>query len=410
MRPGRAADIWCWLTSRTRFELGAILLWGLALLFVNIRAYAWPEVRTVYPIFSASARLWWSGEDLYFPDRPADVAAGYRYGPAFTVLLTPFGLLPDALGGVVWRLFSVAAVFGALAWLARSVLPMPLSRDQFACLALLTLPLTLQSLNNGQSNLIIIAALMGCVAAVKEERWNIACALMAIAFACKIYPLALGMLLALLYPRQLGWRMALTAAATLLAPFLLQHPDYVADQYQKWIVLLETDDRTTASPTCKLRDLWLLIDLYGLPISRSVYAVLQILGGAGIAGLLWWRQRQGWSDRPLLTSCLALSVLWMLLLGPAVESSTFVLLAPSLGFSLLEASARTSRWRKLLLVSSAGFFLAAILLGAIANTGKLHFLSIHPWATLLYGAFLLTEPSAIARAAGQPACVFRAAA
>ena len=42
---------------------------------------------------------------------------------------------------------------------------------------------------------------------------------MALAFVCKVYPLALGMLLILLYPRQLLWRMALvTAAAPVWGP------------------------------------------------------------------------------------------------------------------------------------------------------------------------------------------------
>jgi hypothetical protein len=140
------------------------------------------------------------------------------------------------------------------------------------------------------------------------------------------------------------------------------------------------------------RDLWLLIDLYGVPISRRLYTVLQILGGLGVAALCWHRQRQGWPRQALLTSTLGLAVAWMMVLGPVVESSTFLLLAPSLAFSVLAAvHERRWNWRTWLLAGSAGLFILAALLGGIANTARLHVIGLHPWASLLYFAYLGTE-------------------
>ncbi len=196
----------------------AIITWSAVFLVVSVRMFIEPDNKTVYPIFSASARLWWSGIDTYEPGRPADVQNGYRYGPTFAIAVTPFAIFPDAVGGVVWRLFNLAALLGALGWFARAVLPAKLTTRLYAGLLLLVLPLALTSINNGQANLVVIACMIGAVAAVAQERWNLATALLTAAFVMKLYPLALGMMLMLLYPRRLAWRIPLAALASFLLP------------------------------------------------------------------------------------------------------------------------------------------------------------------------------------------------
>lgn len=382
-----------WWFSRTRWEQTALAVWAIVLLVVCTRAFVQPNNRTVYPIFSDSARLWWNTDELYEPHRPDNVWPGYRYSPTFAILFSPFAIVPDAIGGILWRVLSAAFFIGSLAWLARSVLPGGLSRDQFALLTLICLPLSVQSLNNGQANVVVIASMMATVASLREKHWNFATAMLTVAFICKVYPIAFAMLLIVLYPRQLLWRTSLAILASLIFPFMVQHWDYVLDQNKKWIELLLADDRTAADDRNKHRDLWLLIDIYHLPVSRFAYRIIQMAGGAGIAALLWVRQRQGWEEKSLLTSALGLGVCWILVLGPVVESSTFQLLAPSLAWSLL-ASLRESTWppRRWLLTGSGLLFILAAGLGSFGNTADLHILGIHPMASSLYFSYLLTEP------------------
>ena len=391
-----------WLDSRTRWEKVALVVWSIVLLFVSARVFISPEAKTVYPIFSSSGRLWWSGTDLYEPDRPKSVQDGYRYSPTFAILMAPFAALPDSLGGVAWRLVSVGALVGSLLWLVRCVLPAILTRDQFAWLLLLTLPLSLQSVNNGQANVIVIACMVAAVAAVKLARWNLASLLITLAFVCKVYPLALGMLLVVLYPRQLLWRLPLALAASLLLPFLCQNPAYVVDQYEKWFSLLRHDDRSWIAMEQTYRDLWLLIRLYVPHLNqqdhqhyRHIYMVFQVLTGAGIAVLCWQRQRAGWPVKALLTGTLGLAAAWMMLLGPATESSSFVLLAPSLAWSVVE-SLQAAEWRRRrgLLSASCALFAVAVLMGGFSSAVKIHALGVHSWASLFYFIYLLTEKRA----------------
>ncbi len=383
-----------WFVPGSRWEKAAFLCWGAILLFVGVRVFIQPQQKTVYPIFSKSAQLWWGGGDLYQLDAPRDTKRGFRYGPSFAILATPFAFFPDAIGGNLWRLFNAVAFLAALAWLARTVLPGQMSAKQYAWLLLLVLPLSLQSMNNGQANLVVIAAMLGMVAAVKEERWNLASVLMAIAFIIKIYPLALGLVLLLLYPRQLSWRLPLAVLASLLLPFACQDPHYVVEQYQHWFALLHKEDRSRIHLEHMYRDLWLLIYVYDIPLSRTFYQIVQVAAGAGVAVLCWHRQRSGWSASALLTSTLALTTAWMMLLGPATESSSFALLAPSLAWSVVEAlRTPAQRDRRLLLWGSCAFFGLAVFLGAFANTVLVHGMGVHSWGSLLYFVYLLKVPT-----------------
>jgi Glycosyltransferase family 87 len=385
------AALHSWFGTSGRLERTAIIVWCAVLLVVSVRVFVSPDTKTVYPIFSASARLWWAGIDTYEPGRPTDVQNGYRYAPTCSAAFTPFAVFPDSVGGILWRLFNVGALLGALGWFARSVLPMKLTTRHYAGLALLILPMGLQSISNGQANLVVIACMIGGIAAVAQERWNLASALLAGAFVLKLYPLALGMILMLLYPRRLAWRIPLAAVLSLLAAFLFQHPAYVIDQYQKWIVVLQHDERGPMENM--YRDLWLLIYLYGLPISREAYLLGQAAGGALVAFVCWRRQRLGWPTPALLTSTLALATAWMMLLGPATESSSFILLAPSFGWSILQAIMEPPRdRRRLLLWGSIACFAAAIFLGAFMATVRVHSLGVHVWGSLFYFVYLLTEP------------------
>jgi hypothetical protein len=376
----------------TKWENIAWITWIAILLFICLRSFVMPNSKTVYPTWSSTSQLWWSQGELYGPNRPAAVQSGFRYSPTFPILISPFAWFPDAVGGVLWRCTCTVLFAAAAGWWVRAVLPVTLSRDQTAQLFLLLLPLSIQSMSNGQANVPVVTLLLATVAAVMEKRWNWASLFVALAFACKIYPLALGLVLLLLYPRQLGWRIPVALLAILGFPFLTQQPDYVLDQYQKWIVCLKGDDRSSITWDQMYRDLWMLIRAVNAPISRPVYEVLQVLGGVAVAALCWFRQRSGWPEKQSLNGTLALVTAWMMLLGPATESCTFILMAPSLAWYFLEVL-RDPRltWRRGLLFASGGLFFFSALVGGSPKALEWHSLGLHPIATLLFVFYLLTE-------------------
>src|SRR5262249_28785801 len=121
-------------------------------------------------------------------------------------------------------------------------------------------------------------------------------------------------------------------------PFLLQNPGYVAGQYSHWWDLLLADNRheRPVSEHCS-RDLWLAIRLAHLPMSIVGYRFLQLLLAAGAATICLAGRLTGWPQHRLLTRLFSLGVCWMVLCGPATESCTYILLAPILAWTVLEA-------------------------------------------------------------------------
>src|SRR5262249_22740064 len=142
---------------------------------------------------------------------------------------------PDVPAALLWRLLGALAFLGGLAWFCRSVLPSPLTPPRRAGLLLLVLPLAVGSINNRQSNALVLGLLLIGVAAAAVRSWNLSAPAVAVACLFKVYPIAVGLLLAVLYPRRFSWRLALALAAGLALPFLFQRPDYVIAQYAGWL-------------------------------------------------------------------------------------------------------------------------------------------------------------------------------
>ena len=227
-----------------------LYLWIALCLGCCTRALLFPTSHTVYHNYAGAGRCWLGGVDAYDLERDqaggvSQRMSGYRYAPLVSILFVPFSLLPDGLGGALWRLVSFACFLGAFAWFQKTVLPgaRELGDTAKAALWLLLVPLCLGSMNNGQANVLLMGLLLAAGAAVVAERWNLAAALLAGACFLKIYPLAIALLLLVVYPGRLGWRFILAMSVGLALPLVLQDPDYVVGQYANWFQLLANDDR-----------------------------------------------------------------------------------------------------------------------------------------------------------------------
>src|SRR5205809_2993978 len=136
----RLEKLRAWYSRLDRSEKLVGVVWLGALLAVCVRLLVSARYLGVYPIFASAGRAWPAGQDLY---RLVDNLDYYRYSPLVAILLVPFSVFPDWLGGILWRLFNTAVYLGALAWWGRTVLPQPLSRAQLALLFLLVAPLSI---------------------------------------------------------------------------------------------------------------------------------------------------------------------------------------------------------------------------------------------------------------------------
>jgi hypothetical protein len=376
----------------------AVLVWSGVVGFVCVRAAIQPSKHTVYPIFARAGGHWLSGKNLYFPDLSEPFLDPYRYSPLVAAALVPFHSLPDEIGGILWRLLNAAAFLAAWAWWLRSAAPISLTERQIAWLFLLVVPLALNSLNNGQANLLVTGLLLATVTAACHQRWWAAASFMAVATALKVYPLALGLLIAAVYPRRFTPRLFVALAVAALLPFALQRAHFVLQQYQDWFTFLGQDDRKGRELNLAYRDLWLLFRVWQVPVASGVYLTIQ-LGVAAFCALLCVAGRlRGWSARPLLTTTLTLGTCWMTLCGPATESCSYVILAPALAWALV--AGRDAGWTTPVRALSWGCFgllVAALLAGIGPGAARFHALGPQPLgALLLFAGYLLVTAQAVA--------------
>jgi hypothetical protein len=301
------------------------VLWSVALVVVCAASALRPHAHSLYPTYARAGADWTAAANLYEYPRPEAYLDCYRYSPAVTVFLVPFHYLPDSVGGVVWRLLNAAVLLlGFRAWL-RDAAPAAVTDRQKGALYLLLLPLALSSLQNGQPNLAVIGLLLLALAAVSRELWGWAAVWVVLACALKLYPLAVGLLLAAAYPRRFGPRLAVALAVAAAMPFLFQRPAYVFDQYVQWYERLGGDDRKGWPAHMSYRDLWLLLRVWNVDISARAYLGVQLLAAAVCAAVCVAGRLRGWPRPRVLLAVLALGSGWMTLCGPATESCTYVL-------------------------------------------------------------------------------------
>lgn len=275
-------------------------------------------------VFVPAAEAFAAGRDLYA------LEGGFRYPPLAAVLLVPFAWCGPLLGSILWR----GLMWLVLARGVRAVLdagfPYRLHGGERGVFLLLLTLAASGSLNNGQPNVLILGwSLLACAAFLARRQVGPAlCVTGSTVF--KVYPLAFGLVLTALRPRLGVWLLPALALAVGL-PFALQDPGYVAGQYRALVDLLRTEDRTTDFANA-YRDLRLLCAVAGAPLPDIVFRSLQLLGGAAIAATCLLLRRRGAAPARVLEYAFSLTACWYMLLGPATEKVTYVLLAPSVAW------------------------------------------------------------------------------
>lgn len=370
----------------------AVAAWVLIALAITIRLLTAHNIErhSVYPPYIGAARHWIAGQELYGPDRMQ-----FRYSPLFAAAFTPFTVLSDRAGNIVWRWLNFAAYLGALGWWIKGV--MRPGADRRGLFLLLVIPLSVGSLNNGQSNPLMVAAMLGAMASVCEQRWLLASALLALAVHLKLYPLALLLTVVALWPREMIWRQTLMLAGAVASCFVLQSPAYVGAQFAGWLAFLSGDLRLDQMPGDAYRDLRLLLDVIGMKPSHLTYFAFQLGGAAAVAVACLKMKTSAMPRRRFYALVYALVACWILLLGPATESSTYILLAPTLSWLLIEA------WTgpRPVVLRAALVLASVVLLGTmVANwlpfVTKVHGMGFHPLATLIFAGCVIYEAFASA--------------
>jgi hypothetical protein len=387
----------------------ALLAWVLLLVVVGARVLLRPGMQSVGGIFAQAGRDWLAGADVYGLDRPASGVTApttwadlfrpiprlppgwgtvsYRYSPLMAGLFVPLGLLPEGLGELLLRLANAVALIAAACWWLRRAAPYPLSRAEQGFFLFALALFSVSSINNGQTNPLLLALLLAAVTACTERRFTLASVFVGLAFWLKLYPLAFGLLLAGIYPRRLGWRLPLVVLLLGGAVFLLQRPTYVVKEYLAFFRVLRLEDRSDWPARLAYRDLRLLCRVWGLPPSPAAYSAVRLASAVLVAALVLAGRH--WPVRRRLMSALNLGLCWILLCGPATEGATYQLLGPALAWTLIDVWRRGGSLARAVAMASAAAFGLGLISNLFPNAADLHGLGPHPLSALLLFGLLV---------------------
>lgn len=356
MSGDRAARLLVWLV---RFG------WTILAVVVAVKCILRPDLHSDFPIYWDTGRDWWiPGRSEPFSPQWYVTFINRQMAPFLAESLAPFCVLPLWLGSLLWSLSGLAGLYGAMSVGLRRLVP-HWSPAERAAVMLLAPWCGLHSLYNGQLNVPIAASLLAGTAAVAARRWVWAGLLLAIPAHTKTYPIALGMVLAALYPRRMLPTLILGLIVLAIVPFATHPAGVVVDRYHGWIQFLVNGENYSYHPEFGFdqQDVRLLISTWIAPIGVRSFLPVQVATGALVLGCSWWRRRRTGDDGDALVYAYVLSSMWLVLFGPCTQTPTYLLAGPALSLVLVDAARR-----RVSAASAAGLWLAASFAGPLQTS------------------------------------------
>lgn len=336
------------LIRPARARWTAALVWAVPFLAVATYVGLRPRKRTVTPLYHEAVCFWQAHASLYTGPK------GMNYVPMFVVLFRPFHALPSPVGDIAWRAFSI----GMFAWGIWRMVRLRFGQDAlrpFIWVSLLSLPLSLSCMRNGQSTVLLTAFLLLGVASMGDKQWWAAATFCALAFVMKPLGLVLVMLAPFVYPK-LFWRLPITLVVALGVPFLFADSAYVFAQYQGCLENLTQ----CAGPTHRhFADINGLLRIVGLSIPLNIIG--KVCAAAGLPTLIAWLLLARRTDRTFRAVWLfTLTAVYLMLFNPMNEANSYVTLAPAMAFWTVEFLVHSPGTRRdgvifVLLIASLAF-------------------------------------------------------
>lgn len=358
-----------------------ISLWLILVIVVSVRATLAPTKGTVYPTFALAGHTFAKGEPVY-----GNYEAHFRYSPAWAAFFSIFNLIPDQIASIAWRLLNLVILTWGAYRFQKCCFP---EWPDLACSLWWVglFPFCIGSFNNAQANLLLLGLLMGSVATFAARQSTLSGILLAIAISLKVYPFAMALLLLLIRPKELLPPLVVSLLLIAGLPLVFHDSAYVIDLYRNWIHSSLGDTKIELDLKNSNRDIWLLIKAYSLPISYRAYQVIQLAAAACLA--FWtWRNRSALLENPpariKYVWLFCLTITWMLVFGPASESSTYALTAPLAAMAIVMVlTTEQSRSTMFLICLAILVCLLSHFSSAFSYGRILHHYGIHPIGALL---------------------------
>lgn len=333
---------WSWL-----YSWHLLVIWSIGLTVAATLHKYWlgTESYNNFLIFRASFLHLVQGLDLYtlFPAEHFDY---YKYSPSFAFFMAPLSVLPTWAGVTVWNVLNTAV-------LLLGVYRLPVSQRSRALIVWIIIVELLTSLQNFQSNALIVGLMLLTFDALERRKPGYAALWITLLLHIKVFGAAIMMLM-FFYPEKLRfvrsvllWIVAVTAL-----PLLVVAPERLFALYRSWYDLLSSDHAVSLG-----------LSVYGFIVAIIPAAKEYLIWVKGALGMLWyqpllWKKIFGHLFCRL--NFVASILLWVVIANHKAESPTYIIAMTGIALWYVVQLENTSnnrlfRWQNIVLWGSILF-------------------------------------------------------
>jgi hypothetical protein len=259
-------------------------------------------------------------EKYLFSYYPEEYVSFNNYGPAFSLVIAPFALLPTYLGCFLWAMANAAALFIALKML-------PVEEKQKIILYWIVLIEMMTSIHSVQFNPMFTAFfIFTFVFTLRGKDW-IATFFIALGILTKLYGIA-GLAFFFFSKNKFQFILSLLVwlAVIVAAPILYSSYDYIVQSYEDWYyqIIRRNQQNIDNSRTAGMQDISVpgmirrIFKYYG-PIDFPIIAAAGIFFGIPLL------KKQNQEQPHFKLYYLALVLISVVIFSSAAESPTFVI-------------------------------------------------------------------------------------
>ncbi len=336
-----------------------------------------------------AASHWLSGQNLY----DGSGVGGFVYLPQAAIFFIPFSLFPPALCEILWRIVNIGTFAAGLRSFSR-IACAPSGKELFPLMTLVAIPFAWDCARNGQATLAMTGLMLLTAADMARSRWWRATLWLCLSVALK--PLAVVLLLLVAAgERRMTWRVMAGAGIAALAPFLMQHTDYVLRQYAAFL-----QNTVTAAHVGVVLSGWstpfTALRVAGISVPERIQTVIRIAAAAATL-LLYLVVKRRYDPDNSSVFLFSLAAVYIILFSPRTETVTYALLGPAVAVFLSRAYLIEKRRGESLLLAAVAIAIIGRAVFQRLIAPQVEQIWLPPLMAIFFAAYLilrlLTDPA-----------------
>jgi hypothetical protein len=316
-----------------------LIIWTLAGIVTAIQQYSLGEINSHinnFIIFISSFGHFVQKVNLYalYPKEYFDL---YLYGPIFSILISPFALLPTSLSLVIWNTLNSLALFWAI-W------NLPLGIEKRVGVLWIIINSLITALLNTQFHALCVSMIIWSYIFVKWDKLFWATLFIVLGTFIKLYGIV-GLAFFFFSQNKVQFVKYLLFWVVMIVglPILLSGWEYGIQCYHDWLEVLTHKNEIN-------------VDLANTRTDVCVMGMFRRLTGNGNLSNLWFLipsmlvnawvffQLKKWNDQVFQLRILAFMLIYLMLSSTGTESPTLIMAFPGVGLWFVLSEKNKSQW------------------------------------------------------------------